>query len=98
VDEKEGVAGAHVKALHTLAAAVDAAMGKHITINATAAMAALLGDIGVPGSIMRGFAAISRTPGIVGHLLEEQQHPAAYSIGMQAQEMVPYTGTIPDKK
>jgi citrate synthase len=47
---------------------------------------------------MRGFAAISRTPGIVGHLLEEQRHPAAYSIGMQAQEMVPYTGTIPDKK
>ncbi|NBX54269.1 MAG: citryl-CoA lyase [Betaproteobacteria bacterium] len=95
VADQEGVAGAHVQALHTLAAAVDAAMGKHITINATAAMAALLGDIGVPGSIMRGFAAISRTPGIVGHLLEEQRHPAAYSIGMKAQELVPYTGSMP---
>ena len=46
---------------------------------------------------MRGFAAISRTPGIVGHLLEEQNHPAAYSIGMKAQEMVPYVGDLPSQ-
>ncbi len=98
VAEQAGLSGRFVSALHTLADAVDKALGKHVTINATAAIAALLGEIGVPGRIMRGFAAISRTPGIVGHLLEEQTHPAAYSIGMTAQEMVPYVGEVPPRK
>ena len=94
VAAREGMSGRFVSALHTLAKAVDSALGKHVTINATAAIAALLGELGVPGRIMRGFAAISRTPGIVGHLLEEQTNPAAYSIAMAAHEMVPYVGEI----
>ena len=98
VAEREGLAGRHVAALRSLAKAVDANLGKHITINATAAIAALLGELGVPWRIMRGFAAISRTPGVVGHLYEEQTNPAAYRIGMMAQEMVPYVGAVPAQK
>ena len=70
-------------------------IGKHITINATAGMAALLGEIGVPWKIMRGFALISRAPGLVGHLYEEQQRPAAGYIGRLAQESVVYAGEKP---
>ena len=97
VAEREGLSGRYVAALQRLSKAVDASLGKHITINATSAIAALLGEIGVPWTIMRGFAAISRTPGIVGHLFEEQTQPAAYAIGMKAQEMVPYVGEFPTK-
>lgn len=94
VAEREGMAGAHVAALRTLAKAVDTNLGKHITINATAGIAALLGELGVPWKIMRGFAAISRTPGVVGHLYEEITSPSAYRIGMMAQEAVRYVGDI----
>lgn len=92
VAEAQGVPGKHIAALRALAKAADAALGKHITINATAAMAALLGEIGVPWKIMRGFAAISRAPGIVGHIYEEQQRPAAHYIGTLAQESIAYVG------
>jgi len=78
--------------LRTLSSAVDAVIGKHITINATAGMAALLGELGVPWKIMRGFALISRAPGLVGHIYEEQQRPAAGYIGRLAQESVAYAG------
>ena len=44
--ETHGVAGVHVAALRALAGAVDGAYGKHITINATGAIAAILGDCG----------------------------------------------------
>ncbi len=98
VAEREGLSGRHVAALRCLAKAVDANLGKHITINATAGIAALLGELGVPWRIMRGFAAISRTPGVVGHLYEEQTNPTAYRIGMMAQEMVPYVGEMPPKR
>ena len=92
VAEGAGVPGKHIAALRALARAVDSVVGKHITINATAGMAALLGELGVPWKIMRGFALISRAPGLVGHIYEEQQRPAAGYIGRLAQESVPYTG------
>src|SRR3546814_17692039 len=54
----EGVAGDHVAALRTLARAVDAASGRHLTINQPGATAAPLGDIGLPTELMRGFAVV----------------------------------------
>jgi citrate synthase len=98
VAEAEGMPGKHIAALRTLSKAVDSVLGKHITINATAGMAALLGELGVPWKIMRGFALISRAPGIVGHIYEEQQQPAAGYIARLAQESVPYAGELPASK
>ena len=98
VAEEEGLSGAHVGALRLLASAVDASLGKHITINATAGIAALLGELGIPWRVMRGFAAISRTPGIVGQLLEEQSQPVAFKLSMMAHEAVPYVGEIAPHK
>ena len=92
VAEAEGVPGKHIAALRTLSQAVDTVLGKHVTINATAGMAALLGEIGVPCTIMRGFAVISRAPGIVGHIYEEQQRPVAGHLTRVVQEAVSYVG------
>lgn len=98
VAEDAGVPGKHIAALRTLALAVDTVVGRHVTINATAGMAALLGEIGVPWKIMRGFAVISRAPGIVGHIHEEQQRPAAGYMGRLAQVGIPYAGEKPASK
>jgi citrate synthase len=70
-----GVAGRFAEALRLLAAEVDAAAGRHITINATGAVAAVLGDIGVPPRLMRGFAVLSRAAGLIAHIAEEQSDP-----------------------
>ncbi len=70
------VAGAHCTALELLAREVDKASGRHITINATGAVAALLGDAGVPVRLMRGFAVLSRTAGLIAHIAEEQADPS----------------------
>ncbi|RQZ17328.1 citryl-CoA lyase [Burkholderia sp. Bp9031] len=71
-----GTHGAHCRALEMLAMEVDAAAGKHITINATGAIAALLGDLGIPPALMRGFAVLSRAAGLIAHIAEEQQRPS----------------------
>jgi citrate synthase len=96
VAEAADVPGKHIAALRVLAKAVDAGYGKHLTINATAGMAAVLGEIGVPWKIMRGFAAISRTPGLLGHILEEQQHPVGNHIAKLVKDTIPYNGPLPD--
>lgn len=71
----EGRAGAHVEALELLAAEVDRAAGRHITINATGAIGALLGDLGIPPRLMRGFAVLARCAGLIAHIAEEQREP-----------------------
>lgn len=90
VAEEQGVAGGHVGALHALSAAVDATWGRHLTINATGAIAACLADCGVPIDILRGFALISRCAGLVGHIREEQTDPATRTLWRAAERAVPY--------
>ena len=90
--ESRGVAGRHVGAVRALSQAVDEVYGRHITINATGAIAAVLGDCGVPAEIMRGFALISRCAGLVGHVHEEQRKPAMRAIWEASEHAVPYDG------
>jgi citrate synthase len=86
-----GVRGAHIEALTTLSQAVDEVYGRHLTINATGAIAALLGEIAVPPRVMRGIAVISRAAGLVAHLAEEQADPAMRAIWAAAERAVPYS-------
>ncbi len=90
VAESHGIAGRHVAALRALSAAVDDVYGKHITINATGAIAAALADAGIPIAIMRGLAILARCAGLVGHLHEEQTKPAMRAIWEAAERAVPF--------
>ncbi len=92
VAEEAGIPGRHIRALRLLAKEVDAAWGRHLTINATGAVAALLGEIGVPQPVMRGIAVVSRAAGLVGHIREEQLEPSARHIWDTVSESVPYAG------
>jgi citrate synthase len=88
--ERVGSTGAHTRAVHALSAAVDAEWGRHVTINATGAVAAILADAGIPVEILRGVALISRCAGLVGHIYEEQQSPAMDALWHGAEAAVPY--------
>lgn len=86
----QGVPGRHIAALKALSVEVDRAYGRHLTINATGAIAAVLGEIGVSQSVMRGIAVISRSAGLVGHICEERERPAARAIWNMVEAGVPY--------
>jgi citrate synthase len=89
---ERGIAGPHVAAVLALSAAIDETYGKHITLNATGAIAAVLGDAGVPREILRGMALIARAAGLVGHVHEEQKKPAMRAIWEAAEHAVAYDG------
>ena len=92
VAEEAGVPGDHIRALKLLAREVDAAWGRHLTINATGAIAALLGEIGIPNEVARGIAVVSRSAGLVGHIREEQLDPSARHMWDVVSEAIPYSG------
>lgn len=72
VAERHGLCASEIAFLKQLGEVVDKSMGRHITINATGGIAAVLLGIGYQPHIMRGIAVISRSGGLLGHLLEER--------------------------
>lgn len=83
----------YVTTIEAFSAVIDEMYGRHITINATGAVAALLGEIGIPVKLMRGFAVISRAAGLVSHVAEEQVKPSGRFIWETIDEAIPYTST-----
>lgn len=55
-------------------------LGRTLPINGAGAAGAALADLGLPVQLLRGFAILARTAGLLGHLAEEQQTPVARSI------------------
>ena len=86
------LAGDKLRALESLSKGVDSVAGRPITLNATGAVAALLGEIGVPTNVMRGFAVISRAAGLVAHIVEEQNSPSGRFIWDTVEHAIPYVG------
>ncbi|HWD23512.1 MAG TPA: citryl-CoA lyase [Burkholderiales bacterium] len=67
------VKGDYARLLKQLSEELDRASGRHITINATGAIAALLLEIGMPLEVMRPIAVLSRCGGLPGHILEDKK-------------------------
>jgi citrate synthase len=75
IAEETGTLGDHLRLLREVAKAHEAATGKALPINGAGVAGAALADLGFPPTIVRGFALLARTAGLVGHLAEEMEHP-----------------------
>lgn len=95
IARESGTTGAHQELLLALSRALDEAKGKHITINATGAVAAVLSDVGYPWYSLRGFSLIARSAGLVGHVMEEADRPTARALWAMAEREIPYDGEMP---
>ena len=85
-----GFESGYLDCLELLGEEIDAAFGKHVPINATGAVAALMGEMDIPVKLMRGFAVISRAAGLVAHIAEEQQRPSGRYIWDLVDKGIPY--------
>jgi citrate synthase len=86
------LAGNKIRALETLSAAIDEVYGRKITLNATGAVAALLGELGIATNALRGFAVVARAAGLVAHVVEEQHSPSGRFIWETVEDAIPYVG------
>ncbi len=84
-----GVDGKYIELLKLLGEVLDEATGRHFTLNATAALGALLCEIDFPVAAMRGVAVVSRAAGLVAHVMEEHQEPITPAL-MEFASEIPY--------
>ena len=85
-----GVDGQFIAAMKRLESSLQQITGKKLVTNISAAIAAVLGEARIPSSLMRGIVLTARCAGLVGHLYEEMNNPAAHDLWVSAQSGVDY--------
>ncbi len=82
--------GEYIGALEILEAGLQEVIDRPLVINVSAAIAAVLGEAGVPAPLMRGIVLTARCAGLVGHLFEEMNNPVAHDLWFAAEKSVEY--------
>ncbi len=69
-----GCESKHIALMKILGEEIDKDAGRHLTLNVTGAIAAVLSEIGFPVQAMRGVAVVARAAGLVAHICEEKEN------------------------
>ncbi len=73
--ETEGVLGPHLRLFDAVGRVHEQVLGRRLPLNGAGVCGAVLADIGLPVDMLRGFALLARTAGLLGHLAEETRNP-----------------------
>jgi citrate synthase len=74
---QEGLRGPHLMLFEAIGRVHPQVLGRTLPLNGAGACGAVLADLGLPLSLLRGFALLARAAGLLGHLAEEQRRPLA---------------------
>ena len=86
IAEETGFHGRYVELMTRIQARAAAASNRVLPLNATGAIGALACELGFPPRIVRGFGVLARAVGLVGHIMEEWEHPMALEIWNRVEE------------
>jgi citrate synthase len=75
IADQEGLRGPHLRLFEAIGRVHPQVLGRTLPLNGAGTCGAALADLGLPPSLLRGFALLARTAGLLGHLAEEQRHP-----------------------
>lgn len=84
IAEAEGLRGPHLRLFEAIGRIHPQMLGRRLPLNGAGTAGAALADLGLPPALLRGFALLARTAGLLGQLAEEQRRP----IGMDLYRMV----------
>ena len=75
IAEEEGLRGPHLRLFEAVGRVHPQVLGRTLPLNGAGTSGAALADLGLPAGLLRGFALLARTAGLLGHLAEEQRRP-----------------------
>ena len=91
IAEEEGVLGPHLKLFAALGRVAPEVLGRALPLNGAGVAGAALADAGLPLAMLRGFALLARTAGLIGQLAEELENPIAPAIYDEVDRHALYT-------
>ena len=90
IAEETGLVGSYLGRLREVAEIHRAQTGRELPINGAGVAGAALADLGFPAALLRGFALLARTAGLLGHLAEEMEHPLGMPLYREVDERAKY--------
>lgn len=95
VAAEAGAPGRFVAIAEAVEAVLPGITGRDLRLNVSAAIPAVLLDVGFPAAALKGVPILARCAGLIGHLTEELAHPIGFALSYQATREQRYTGTLP---
>ncbi|GLY47361.1 citryl-CoA lyase [Lentzea sp. NBRC 102530] len=80
IAEEEGLVGPHLSLFAAIGRVHPRVLGRTLPLNGAGTCGAVLADLGLPLELLRGFALLARTAGLIGQLAEELRNPVANEI------------------
>ena len=77
---EEGQVGPHLRLFAAIGRVHAQVLGRTLPLNGAGVCGAALADLGLPLPLLRGFALLARTAGLIGQLAEELRRPVAEEI------------------
>jgi citrate synthase len=77
---EEGLVGPHLSLFAAIGRTHSTVLGRTLPLNGAGVCGAALADLGLPLELLRGFALLARTAGLIGQLAEELRQPVANEI------------------
>lgn len=90
IAEQAGAGGEHIEVMRLFEEQLAEELGRRLPMNISAAIAAVLGEAGIPVTMMRGVVLVARCAGLVGHLQEEMEQPIAETMWQAMEHSVDY--------
>jgi citrate synthase len=92
IAQEEDLFGPHLRLFTAIGRVHDQVLGRTLPLNGAGVCGAALADLGLPVDLLRGFALLARTAGLLGQLAEERRRP----IGMDVYRAVDGGATYVD--
>jgi citrate synthase len=86
----EGVTGPHLLLFEAIGRVHGEVLGRTLPLNGAGACGAALCDLGFPVEVLRGFALLARSAGLLGHLAEEMRQPIGMAVYEQVDQATDY--------
>jgi len=90
IAEETGLAGTYLARLREVSEAHATQTGRRLPVNGAGVAGAALADLGFQPALLRGFALLARTAGLLGHLAEEMQSPIGMRLYREVDERAKY--------
>ncbi len=90
IADEEGLRGPHLRLFEAIGRVHPRVLRRTLPLNGAGTCGAALADLGLPADLLRGFALLARTAGLLGHLAEEQRRPVGMDIYLNVEHHTSY--------
>ncbi len=90
IAEEEGLRGPHLRLFEAIGRVHPQVLNRTLPLNGAGVCGAALADLGLPADLLRGFALLARTAGLLGHIAEEKRLPVGMDIYLTVEHNVDY--------